>query len=258
MATGVGGPLGLALISGGIDVGLQKFTTGEVNWAQAAGSTVMGAVGGGAGALFRATRIGGQAVRANTAVAPTSKVIQSLGTNMAVNGGAGAAVGVATDTGMKLSRGEAITVRGVAGSAVGGFVSGSVGGLAGPAGGSIAESLSRPVAGGVSRAATSLVGAGAGMSGTAADHLVTGEELRWSDLALSGAGGASLSHVPLHRRLELTNAEVLRKFPYAQTQTLSGLVGGGRNAIALREGAMVNGLIGGGFDTVTDSVFGEK
>jgi hypothetical protein len=96
------------------------------------------------------------------------------------------------------------------------------------------------------------------MSGTAADHLVAGEELAWSDLAVSGIGGATLSHVPMHSRHELTNADVLRQFPYTQTQTLNGLVGGGRNAIALREGGMVNGLICGGFDTVTDSVFGEN
>ncbi|HEV7805726.1 MAG TPA: HYD1 signature containing ADP-ribosyltransferase family protein [Solirubrobacteraceae bacterium] len=50
MATGVGGPVGLMMVSAGVSAGMQKFTTGEVNWTQVAVDGVLGAVTGGAGA----------------------------------------------------------------------------------------------------------------------------------------------------------------------------------------------------------------
>ncbi|WP_439691435.1 hypothetical protein ACRQ4B_10725 [Curtobacterium sp. SP.BCo] len=52
LATGVGGPLGMVLISAGADTIIRKATTGEVNWGQVAVSAAFGAVGGGAGALI--------------------------------------------------------------------------------------------------------------------------------------------------------------------------------------------------------------
>ncbi len=52
VATGVGGPVGMMLISAGADTIIQKATTGEVNWGQVAVSGAFGAVGGGAGALI--------------------------------------------------------------------------------------------------------------------------------------------------------------------------------------------------------------
>lgn len=51
IATGVGGPIGGALISAGIDVAVQKATTGSVNWGEVAVGAVMGLIpGAGAGA----------------------------------------------------------------------------------------------------------------------------------------------------------------------------------------------------------------
>ena len=44
MATGVGGPIGLALIGAGADTIIQKATTGEVNWGQVALSGAFGLV----------------------------------------------------------------------------------------------------------------------------------------------------------------------------------------------------------------------
>ncbi|WP_186377221.1 DUF6531 domain-containing protein [Curtobacterium pusillum] len=52
VATGVGGPVGMMLISAGADTIVQKATTGEVNWGQVAVSGAFGAVGGGAAALI--------------------------------------------------------------------------------------------------------------------------------------------------------------------------------------------------------------
>lgn len=56
IATGVGGPVGMALIGAGADTIIQKATTGEVNWGQVAVSGAFGLVGGGvATSLLRQT-----------------------------------------------------------------------------------------------------------------------------------------------------------------------------------------------------------
>ena len=63
IATGVGGPAGMMLISAGADTIIQKATTGQVNWGQVAISGAFGAWGG-AGAAVRlgATSVLGKAV----------------------------------------------------------------------------------------------------------------------------------------------------------------------------------------------------
>ena len=53
-ATGVGGPVGMMLISAGADTIVQKATTGEVNWGEVGVSFAAGAVGGG----FAAAKLG--------------------------------------------------------------------------------------------------------------------------------------------------------------------------------------------------------
>jgi RHS repeat-associated protein len=60
IATGVGGPLGMMLVSAGADTIIQKATTGDVNWGQVA---VTGALGGfgGAGIAARAGLTGTRA-----------------------------------------------------------------------------------------------------------------------------------------------------------------------------------------------------
>ena len=255
MATGVGGPAGMMLISGGADVIVQKATTGKVNWAQAAGATALGAIPGGAGALFKATKYGGQAVRvAETAAAPTSRVVKSLAVNMGVNGAAGSGGGVASNVVSNWTSGKPITGRGLLASAGGGFVSGAVGGLAGPAGGSIAEKLSQPVSGIVSKLGTSGVGAVSSTAGTTVDHWISGEDMSWNDVIWSTTSGAALPHVSYGEKYSQTHFDVLRKVPYTQTQTWDGLRGSGRNAVALRGSALMGAGVGSGGDVIHDGV----
>jgi len=52
MMTPLGPTVGMGLISAGIDAGVQKFTTGEVNWGEVAVTGLMGAVGGGLGTVL--------------------------------------------------------------------------------------------------------------------------------------------------------------------------------------------------------------
>ena len=73
IATGVGGPVGMMLVSAGADTLIQKATTGEVNWGQVAVSGAAGAVGFGAGAAIART---GLSVGAKT-------VLSNVGSNVA-------------------------------------------------------------------------------------------------------------------------------------------------------------------------------
>lgn len=62
IATGVGGPLGIALIAAGADTIIQKATTGEVNWGQVAVSGALGLIPGAGLAGSLLTHAGGNAV----------------------------------------------------------------------------------------------------------------------------------------------------------------------------------------------------
>ena len=60
MCTGVGGPIGAAMIggallSGGISAGSQRALTGQVNWSQVGVDMAIGAIGGGTGAAITST-----------------------------------------------------------------------------------------------------------------------------------------------------------------------------------------------------------
>jgi len=57
MVTGVGGPLGMAMIGAGVDAGIQKFTTGGVDWGSVAVNGAIGLVSGGVGGRV-ATMVG--------------------------------------------------------------------------------------------------------------------------------------------------------------------------------------------------------
>ncbi|GGF42677.1 hypothetical protein GCM10011519_15710 [Marmoricola endophyticus] len=78
MATGVGGPAGMMLISAGADTIIQKATTGEVNWGQVAVSGALGAVPFGALAKGATAAKGAlMATRAGTAARTTLTAVRS-------------------------------------------------------------------------------------------------------------------------------------------------------------------------------------
>ncbi|WP_375430835.1 DUF6531 domain-containing protein [uncultured Friedmanniella sp.] len=102
MATGVGGPAGMMLISAGADTIIQKATTGDVNWGQVAVSGAAGAVGFGAGSVLAKTALstGAKEVAANVAEGAVSNGAAYLTgpgphtvTGLAKNAGFGAATG---------------------------------------------------------------------------------------------------------------------------------------------------------------------
>ena len=199
MATGVGGPLGLALISGGVDVGLQKFTTGEVNWAQAAGSAALGAVGG-------AGLMAGRFAAKTAASAP--RVARAVAINAGVNGTAGAVGGAGSYV---VENGLTWDGRKFAGKVIGGTVGGVVSGVAKPVGGSLSRALDKQLTEAGTDLARGLAkplakvspnvwehgisGAG-GMGATSIDGFVSGEGTTWKDLAFGGTVGTLTPLVP--------------------------------------------------------------
>ncbi|GAA4602732.1 RHS repeat-associated protein [Actinoplanes octamycinicus] len=124
MATGVGGPIGAAMIGGallsmGASTGIQKATTGEVDWGQVAVQGLIGAAGGGLGA-------GAGMLAGGARFAATSPFVRG-----AIAGGAESLLGGAATRGFN---GEnPFDPRGLATDLLLGGVTGGVGGKLGAA-----------------------------------------------------------------------------------------------------------------------------
>ncbi|GAB2583246.1 DUF6531 domain-containing protein [Microlunatus antarcticus] len=121
VATGVGGPVGVMLISAGADTIIQKATTGEVNWGQVAISGAAGAVGFGVGGAV--AKVAGTGLRGVVAAGAAGGAAEG-----AVNGGGSYLVGPGPHT-----------VNGFVQSTATGTV---VGGVTGGAGGAAAHGIS--------------------------------------------------------------------------------------------------------------------
>ncbi len=112
VATGVGGPAGMMLISGGADAIIQKATTGKVNWTEVAVSTAAGALGGaGGGAL--AAKMGAQGLAKTVVVGAVSG---------AAGGGAGSGTNYLTGPGPHTAGGllQATSTGAASGALIGG------------------------------------------------------------------------------------------------------------------------------------------
>jgi RHS repeat-associated protein len=108
MFTGVGGPAGVALmaasgglIAGGASAGIQKFTTGEVDWGQVAKDGLVGAAAGGLGGAATT------ALSSSARLAATNPLVRELVIN-----GAEAVVGGAVERG--LTGGDMLSPRAIA------------------------------------------------------------------------------------------------------------------------------------------------
>ncbi|PPF77926.1 hypothetical protein C5C14_11745, partial [Rathayibacter rathayi] len=115
MFTGVGGPLGAALVGAGIDVIIQKATTGSVNWAQ----TALTAVTGGLGSSMTAARLGAAGINGLKAA------VASEAASGAASGAAGDAYAYATAPGPH-------TLDGFLQASGGGALTGAAMGASGP------------------------------------------------------------------------------------------------------------------------------
>lgn len=125
MATGVGGPIGAAMIggalmSGGMSAGMQKYQNGSVDWGQVGVDAAIGGVAGLAG--------GGAGVAVGRSVARSS--MNCFGRNMLTGAAAGAADGGVSGGLRYATSGQPVTAGGLARATLIGAGEGGAGGAA--------------------------------------------------------------------------------------------------------------------------------
>ncbi|WP_157683870.1 DUF6531 domain-containing protein [Microlunatus soli] len=124
LATGIGGPLGMAALSAGADTLIQKATTGEVNYKQVAVSAAIGGAGAGVAAGFR----GIQAAKcAKYGVESFKQLDRGVKTSLiAQRAGAETGVGFVGGGATELSKGAKFGSRDMWAGAFGGGVTGGI------------------------------------------------------------------------------------------------------------------------------------
>ncbi|MET4542403.1 RHS repeat-associated protein [Arthrobacter bambusae] len=235
MASGVGGPIGLALVGAGLDTVIQKATTGSVNWGQVALTGALGVVAGPlAGKVSSAVTAG--LGRAGTAV--STQLLPAMGrAGSAVASGAaragsavsavGARVGAAVTSGVSrvntgaggyLSRlqpqqmGRAALTNGIAGGLgntgmylvqrspnewkPAGVLGAAGGGIVSGALGSQSGYLAAPLSGRFSSLVQYGVGAGGSLAGGSVDHAIRSEGYGGAEMFYDGLGGGLLTRFP--------------------------------------------------------------
>jgi RHS repeat-associated protein len=203
MATGVGGPAGVALLSAGADTIIQKATTGEVNWGEVAVSGVLGGVGGGAASW---------AARAST------NGVRALATRAAVYGGVGA---VGSEAGYVTKNHDKLSWRGALGAGVGGFFGGAVGAAGGPASGTLARALGRSTTSLTAKGIGAGLSFATGSSASVVNNLVSGQPINWTGAAISGGMGAGGSFIP--PVVKSNGTSTLSQLSYFGPRTVSGV-----------------------------------
>ncbi|WP_461963405.1 RHS repeat-associated core domain-containing protein [Curtobacterium sp. 24E2] len=218
MFTGVGGPAGIALmaasgalLSGGVSVASQKAQTGKVDWGRVGVDTavggVLGAAGGGAMMFGKAAMAG----------APAGQAARAVAVNMGVNGGVGAVSGGVTNlqkNGWQIRNGWEF-----AGDVVGGGVTGAAGGMAGPAGGTIAKEIGYSASGALAQG-TSLVLSGASTAaGTAVSQVISGDGVDLGTVAQNGATGMAGTYVSGRILPGQHGVDTLAQMPYFHPRT---------------------------------------
>jgi hypothetical protein len=172
IATGVGGPIGMAMVSAGVDTVVQKWSTGRVNWTEVAISGAMGAASAGASGLIL-----------KAGLRTGAKVAAGMAANAAIGGVGNGAIYVDANHAHLSARGLVGAVAGgtIAGAAMGG--SDAVGAVAARRLGSVPARLTMHVTAGSIEAA-------GGMVGSATDQLVSSGHVDERSTVVSG--GVSL------------------------------------------------------------------
>ncbi len=235
MATGVGGPVGLALIGAGADTIIQKATTGSVNWGQVALTGAVGVVAGPLAGKVSSVVTAGLG-RAGTAV--STQLLPAMGRagSVVASGAAragsavsavGSRVGTAVTAGVsRVSAGAGsylsqLSAQQMGRAALTNGISGGLGntgmylvqrspnewkpeGVLGAAGGGIVSGaigsqagyLAQPLTGRFSSFVQYGVGAGGSLAGGSVDHAIRGEGYGAAEMVYDGLGGGVLTRFP--------------------------------------------------------------
>ncbi|WP_161606232.1 DUF6531 domain-containing protein [Microlunatus speluncae] len=214
MATGVGGPAGMALLSAGADTIIQKATTGEVNWGQVAISGAIGGVGGGlAGLAAKASKGGLAALRSRVAVYGTVGAMGGEASYVTKNWGN-------------------LSWRGALGAGAGGFLGGAVGGASGPGGGTLATLMGKASTSLTAKSMTAGINFVGGASASVTNNIVSGNPINWTGAAIAGGVSGATSYIPPY--VSANGTGTLNQLSYFGPRTPAGLVNfGGGNTQAL-------------------------
>ena len=248
MATGVGGPAGIALMaaggasfSAGTTIATQKFFNNNVNWSQVGVDAVFGAVTG---------AVGGVGIQITKKISlQTGKAIAA---NVLVNGGVGSLSSGITN----VAKNGLNDPKGLLGSMTGGFISGGIGGLAGPTGGTLAKQY------GVLKAGTyaTLLDIGGGFIGQSTDDLITDGKINIlnSTVAAGTNGATSLTGSFISGKysgFEMNGVHTINNMGVAHPRTLHGLFNfEAKNTQMLWKSSLTGAGIGEGYSFVADSI----
>nr|WP_235695375.1 RHS repeat-associated core domain-containing protein [Cutibacterium modestum] len=184
-ATGVGGPIGAAIISGalfgaGSTTAIEKCATGHVNWRDVAMSGLVGGFTNGLGSWVSKTALltknAGQTVAGLRAMA---------GVN-AFTGSIGSTISYTFSSGPK-------SLRGYAGALISGGAAGGLDGMAGPTAGSISRNLSKESSPFTEKVIEHTIGFGASTSGSVINSLVSGEHVSLADIGKTSVVNQAVS-----------------------------------------------------------------
>ncbi|AXJ10163.1 DUF6531 domain-containing protein [Arthrobacter sp. PM3] len=243
------GAIAGALTSGGLSVFSQKAQNGSVNWWSVLGSTAVGAAAGAAG--------GGAAMwtKSILAGAPAGQAAAALGVSAGANGvlGAGAsAAGYLVQNGGRINNGWDF-----AGKVAGGGFAGAVGGLAGPAGGSLAKSMSFASTGLVARGSTAAISGVGSATGSMLENVVAGDPVNPTKAGVTGLLGAGASALPLGQVpiFRQNGVSTMRQMPYFAPRTWDGMFNFNQtNTVGLWGGSLAGATVGYGGDTLQNSL----
>lgn len=223
-----------ALLSGGTSILSQKSQRGAVDWKSAGVNAIAGgltgAVTGGLGMWGREALAGARAGQAARAVT----------VNAGVNGTVGAGSSVASyllGNGGRVGNGWQF-----AGAIIGGGVSGAAGGLAGPAGSTLAAGAGQATTGLLAKASTASLSGIASSVATVADDVVSGREVNVGATGLSAATGMVSSFVP---GPSMKGVTTLRQLSVAAPRTPMGAINVGKiNTRALWGSSLIGAGVG--------------
>jgi RHS repeat-associated protein len=248
------GAIAGALTSGGLTAYSQKAQNGSVDWWSVLGNTAVGAATGAAG--------GGAAMWTRTilAGAPAGQAAAALGVSGGANGVLGA--GASGASYMVQNGGQINNGWDFAGKVAGGGFAGAVGGLAGPAGGTLARGMSFSASGLGAKVGTAAIsGVGAGV-GSMLENMVSGDPVDPAKAGITGLFGAGASGIssgiaagasalPPGRIPVLSQhgVDTLKQMPYFAPRTMSGMFNPQQtNTAGLWNGGTAGAAVGFGGD----------
>lgn len=229
---------GGAALAGGLSIQSHKGKDGKVDWGAVGVDTVIGGVTG---------ALGGAGAAAGARVAQTAasagRVGRAVVANVSVNGAVGS---VGSGASYSIFHQKDFSLRGLAGSMVGGGISSGIGGIAGPTGGTLAKIGGKLTTSGVARAWTEGISGGGAMLGGWVGDKVAGEQTSGIDLLWNGAAGVGGTFVPGGP----SQASSLNQYGRFNPSTRDGVFSTGANAARLWTSSGVGAAVGVGVDGV--------